>query len=124
MYDHCYQLIIAKLTYLSIGKKKRYCLKYRSGRVLWPAEKYAADDVSRENLSDLPFADFSLPCPRNHEGYLDATYGADWRNTGRSQSYNHIDREWEVSEDSPKPHSEQSGGQPDRREMQGWVNEY
>ena len=97
MYDHCYQLIIAKLTYLSIGKKKRYCLKYRSGRVLWPAEKYAADDVSRENLSDLPFADFSLPCPRNHEGYLDATYGVDWRNTGRSQSYNHVTRERAVS---------------------------
>ena len=81
----------------SIGKKKSYCLKYRIGRVLWPAETYAAEDVSRENLSDLPFADFSLPCPRNHEGYLDATYGVDWRNTGRSQSYNHVTRERAVS---------------------------
>ena len=78
------------------GGKKSYCLKYRTGRVLWPAETYAADDVSRENLREMPFADFTLPCPRNSEGYLDATYGADWRNTGRSQSYNHVTREREV----------------------------
>jgi len=77
------------------GRKKRYCLKYRIGRVLWPAETYPADDVSRENLSLLPFADFTLPCPRNSQAYLDATYGADWRNTGRSQSYNHVTRERE-----------------------------
>ena len=81
----------------SVGRKKRYCLKYRIGRVLWPAETYPADDVSRENLSQLPFADFTLPCPRNSEAYLDATYGADWRNTGRSQSYNHVTREREAS---------------------------
>ena len=37
----------------------------------------------------------SLPCPRNGEHYLDATYGADWRNTGRTQDYNHVTRERE-----------------------------
>ena len=79
----------------SQGEKQSYCLKYRTARVLWPAETYAADDVSRENLRELPFADFTLPCPRNSERYLDATYGADWRNTGRSQDYNHVTRERE-----------------------------
>lgn len=42
---------------------------------------------------DTKFGDYSLPCPRNADKYLDATYGEDWRKTGRSQSYNHITRE-------------------------------
>ena len=81
----------------SHGGQRSYCLKYRTARILWPAETYAADDVSRERLRDLPFADFTLPCPRNSERYLDATYGVDWRNTGRSQDYNHVTRERESS---------------------------
>ena len=64
--------------------------------MLWPEETYPADDVSHENLSDAPFADFSLPCPRNPERYLDATFGTDWRNIGRTQDYNHVTRENEV----------------------------
>jgi hypothetical protein len=61
--------------------------------VLWPDERYRNDDVRRENLVDTKFGDYSLPCPRNADKYLDATYGEDWRKTGRSQSYNHITRE-------------------------------
>lgn len=76
-------------------KKKSYCLKYRIGRVLWPQETYAADDVSRESLTDVVFADFFFPCPRNHDKYLNATYGSGWKNIGRSQSYNHVTREHE-----------------------------
>jgi hypothetical protein len=60
--------------------------------VLWPDERYRNNDVRRENLVDTKFGDYSLPCPRNADKYLDAMYGKDWREIGRSQSYDHITR--------------------------------
>ncbi len=48
------------------------------------------------------FGDFALPCPRNSVAYLTSNYGEDWRETGRSQSYDHVLRESKASEKNLK----------------------
>ena len=84
-YPFCDVFVMAKF------KKNKCVIADRSGRVIWPKEKYLLKNIQ----SPIPklFGDFYLNCPDQAEDYLEKTYGEDWRHVGQTQNYSHTLRE-------------------------------
>ena len=71
--------------------KNKVVIADRTGRTIWPKEKYLIKNIESPN-SKL-FGDFYFKCPQNPEEYLNNTYGPDWSYVGETQNYCHTTRE-------------------------------
>ena len=74
------------------GRADQCFIADRCGRTLWSNEVYSIRDTKM--LVQRPFGDFVLNCPQNAEDYLDRVYGKEWRDTGVTRSYDHVNKSY------------------------------
>ncbi len=67
-------------------KRERIVYSRLLARLEWPHNYFYRDELFP--LADRPFGPLSVPCPREHKGYFERVFGADWNEVAYA-SYDH-----------------------------------